>query len=335
MNYPFKLSVILPCYNVEKYLDLSLRCLEHQWDDESLEIIFVNDCSADSTADRLQEFCQNHPNNTQLINKTQNEGVNKARNDGLAVARGQWITFLDPDDALLDYAFKDLYENHVSDDIQVLSFETNIHSEQEDIDQLLKSASILPKTPSRVEWEGAGKEFFKRYLTNVCWIFFYNHQLIDRLHVRFRDLTYLEDALFNMDTILNDDVTVRRVGCKYHYWIHRSNSLSNIQSPKRNLELIDNIMRALGYMQEMKQGVSDSELIKRISWKQQDSSRGIVPILLRSNVNSSQISKIRKQLKTWNAYPYHRSNGRSDVLFDLLFKFPHFLSLMRYVIKLK
>lgn len=332
MNYPFKLSVILPCYNVEKYLDLSLRCLEHQWDDESLEIIFVNDCSTDGTLSRLQTFCHHHPNNTQLINKTQNEGVNRARNDGLAVARGQWITFLDPDDALLDYAYKDLYENYVSDDIHILSFETNIHSEQEDIDKILSTATIQPAT-DRVEWEGEGKEFFKRYLTNVCWIFFYNHQLIDRLHVNFRDLTYLEDALFNMDTILNDGVIVRRVNCKYHYWIHRANSLSNIQSPKRNLSLIDNIMKALGYMQEMKHGITDSELIDRISWKQKDSSRGIVPILLRCNINCSQISKIRKQLKAWNAYPYHRSNGRSDVIFDLLLRFPHILSAMRSFIK--
>ncbi len=329
MNYPFKLSVILPCYNAENYLDLSLRCLERQWNDESLEIIFVNDCSTDNTLSRLQEFCQNHPQNTQLINKTKNEGVNNARNDGLAVSRGQWITFLDPDDALVDGAYKDLFENYVSNDIQVLSFETNIHSEQEDIDQLLKSASILPKTPSRVEWEGAGKEFFKRYLTNVCWIFFYNHKLINRLQVKFRDLTYLEDALFNMDAILDDEVMVRRVGCKYHYWIHRSNSLSNIQSPIRNLGLVDNIMKALGYMQEIKIRMTDSELRERVSWKQRDSSRGIVPIFLRCGINCREIKRIRKQLKNWNAYPYNWNKGRLDVLFDILFRFPRILSAMR------
>jgi len=333
MRYPFKLSVILPCYNVEKYLDLSLRCLENQWDDDSLEIVFVNDCSTDGTLNRLRAFCDDHPHNTRLVNKTQNEGVSKARDDGLSVARGQWITFLDPDDALVDNAYKDLYEHYVSEDIQVLSFETNIHSEKEEITRIISSASTLPYSRERVKWVGTGKEFFKRYLTNVCWIFFYSHQLIDRLHVKFRDLTYLEDALFNMDIILNDGITVKRVDCKYHYWIHRANSLSNIQSPERNVELIDNIMTALGYMQEMKNGINDAQVIERISWKQQDSSRGIVPILLRCNIHCNQIRSIRQQLKSWNAYPYHRSRGRSDVLFDFLFRFPHILSTMRLFIR--
>ena len=50
MEYPFKLSVLIPCYNVERQLELSLWCLEQQWDDDtSMEMVFVNDCSTDGT----------------------------------------------------------------------------------------------------------------------------------------------------------------------------------------------------------------------------------------------------------------------------------------------
>ena len=95
-NYPFNLTVIVPCYNVENYLATSLRCLERQWDDDSLEMVFINDCSTDGTINMLREFCERHPDNTQLIDKPENQGVSRARNDGLSVARGNGSSSLIP-----------------------------------------------------------------------------------------------------------------------------------------------------------------------------------------------------------------------------------------------
>ena len=252
MDYPYQLSVLLPCYNVENYLDLSLWCLEQQWDDEheqSMEIVFVNDCSTDGTLAKLQSFCTKHPNNTVLINKEQNGGVAQARNDALKAAHGRWITFLDPDDALSPGAYQAMCNDYLDDDIDILSYETNLVYEAD----LLP----LPHYKGHIEWEGDGKEFYAKYLTNVTWIFFYSHDLLNRLDVSFPALSFLEDTIFNLDVFLNDGIKVRRVDCKSHYYITRPTSLSSIRPAGRNLEMIDDIMTALEYM-EQKKGVQDN-----------------------------------------------------------------------------
>jgi len=323
MEYPFQLSVLLPCYNVEKYLDRSLWCLEQQWDDdESMEIIFVNDCSTDGTLAMLQSFCRKHPHNTVLINKERNGGVAQARNDALRAARGRWITFLCPDDALSAGAYQAMFNDYLSEDIDILSFETNIIN---DADVL-----PLPHYKGRVEWEGNSKDFYKKYLTDFTWIFIYSHELLDRLGVLFPDLSFKEETLFNLDVFLNDGIKVRRVDCKSHYYIKRPQSLSSLRSPSVNLEKIDDIMAVLESMEKKKQSQDDSMIVERITWKQKDIARELVPAFLHCDqVDSSLINKIRRQLMEWAIYPYTPFRGGMEhLVHDMLFCFPRLLSVL-------
>ena len=326
MVYPFKLSVIMPCFNAEHYLDQSLQCLERQWNDKCLEIIFVNDCSTDQTQPKLEAFCKRHPSNTQLINKQKNEGVSQARNDGLHIARGEWITFLDADDALVDGAYQGLCENFLSESISVLSFKTKIIKENNVKDNKILVNQPIPKyTQNEVEWEGKGTDFFLQFHTNTCWIFFYRRQLINKYNVKFRNLSYLEDALFNLDSILHDDVIVRRVNCQIHYWItDHNNSLSTISSRKKNLLMINDLMAALEYMEEMKYRTNEPLIVNRLLWKQNYSADLLIPLLLRCNLNYFRVKQLIKRLKKMNIYPYQNLDTKSKILFfyDMLYRYP-------------
>ena len=323
MEYPFKLSVLLPCYNVEKYLDRSLWCLEQQWDDEqSMEIIFVNDCSTDGTLAMLQSFCHKHPHNTVLINKAHNGGVAQARNDALRVAHGRWITFFCPDDALSSGAYQAMCNDYLSDDIDILSFETNIIN---DADVL-----PLPHYKGRVEWEGNSKDFYKKYLTDFSWIFIYSHELLDRLGVMFPDLSIYEESLFNLNVFLNDGIKVRRVDCKSHYYIIRPTSLSSLKSARCNLEMIDDIMAGLEAMEQKKTTQDDSKIIERITSKQKEIARKLMPAFICCDqVDASIIYKIRHQLMDWKIYPYTPfKGGMEHLLHDILLRFPKLLSVL-------
>lgn len=90
-----KVSVIIPIYNVEKYLCQCLNCVIHQTL-RDIEIICIDDGSTDSSAKILQEYAAKDKR-IKVISK-QNEGVGKARNDGILQACGQYVIFLDPDD---------------------------------------------------------------------------------------------------------------------------------------------------------------------------------------------------------------------------------------------
>lgn len=91
------LSIIVPVYNVEKYLQ---ECVESviQTDMDSVEIILVDDGSTDSSGKMCDEIADKY-DCVHCIHK-ENAGVSKARNDGLAVARGKYVAFVDADDRL-------------------------------------------------------------------------------------------------------------------------------------------------------------------------------------------------------------------------------------------
>lgn len=101
-----KISVILPVYNVDKYLRQSLDSLINQTLEE-IEIICVNDGSTDDSAKILNEYAKKDPR-IKVIHK-ENAGTGAARNDGLKIARGECIGFVDPDDWVKDTMFERLY----------------------------------------------------------------------------------------------------------------------------------------------------------------------------------------------------------------------------------
>ena len=124
------LSVIVPCYNVEPYLDRSLACLSRQWGERTdYEIILVNDASTDNTINKLNEFKSQFPDNVIVIDKKVNAGAAEARNSGLDVAKGDWIVFFDPDDALADNGYAKMLELTQQKEFDILSFGVKIANE--------------------------------------------------------------------------------------------------------------------------------------------------------------------------------------------------------------
>lgn len=101
-----KVSVILPIYNVGKYLRQSLDSLINQTLKE-IEIICVNDGSVDDSYDILEEY-QAKDSRIKVIHK-ENKGTGAARNDGLRLAAGECIGFVDPDDWVKPNMFERLY----------------------------------------------------------------------------------------------------------------------------------------------------------------------------------------------------------------------------------
>ncbi|MBQ4078183.1 glycosyltransferase [bacterium] len=101
-----KVSVILPVYNVGKYLRQSLDSLINQTLKE-IEIICVNDGSIDDSYDILEEY-REKDSRIKVIHK-ENKGTGAARNDGLRIATGECIGFVDPDDWVKPNMFERLY----------------------------------------------------------------------------------------------------------------------------------------------------------------------------------------------------------------------------------
>lgn len=94
-----KISIIMPCYNVEQWVDRCLESLEQQTVGiEALEIICVDDCSTDTTVEHLLKWEQRYPDNIMIVQLSENGRQGQARNIGLEHASGKWIAFIDSDD---------------------------------------------------------------------------------------------------------------------------------------------------------------------------------------------------------------------------------------------
>ncbi|SCY04239.1 Glycosyl transferase family 2 [Lachnospiraceae bacterium XBB2008] len=94
-----RISIIIPCYNVEKYIDRCLQSIvEQTYPIDKMEIICVNDASTDDTLEILKMWEQKWPDNIMIIDCTENGRQGRARNIGLSNASGEWIAFIDSDD---------------------------------------------------------------------------------------------------------------------------------------------------------------------------------------------------------------------------------------------
>ncbi|MBR3249134.1 MAG: glycosyltransferase [Clostridia bacterium] len=124
MEKKIKVSIIVPVYKVEKYLNRSMDSLINQTLD-GVEIICINDGSPDNCLNILKEYKEKYPDKNIVIIDKQNEGVWKGRFDGIEKAKGEYIGFTDSDDYIaLDYAEKLYKAAKDSDaDISVCGFD--------------------------------------------------------------------------------------------------------------------------------------------------------------------------------------------------------------------
>lgn len=106
--YRPKISIIVPCYGVEKYLDRCLSSIINQTFSD-LEIILVDDCSPDNTPQICDEWAKKD-SRIKVIHKEKNEGLGFARNTGLKIASGEYVAFVDSDDFVDMTMYETLYE---------------------------------------------------------------------------------------------------------------------------------------------------------------------------------------------------------------------------------
>lgn len=118
-----KVSVIVPVFNTEKYIEKCLESLVHQTLGE-IEIIIVNDGSLDQSQKIIDKFAEEH-SNIKALYKT-NGGLSDARNHGLAVATGEYIAFVDSDDYVELNMFEAMYTKAVEEELDIVVCDTVI-----------------------------------------------------------------------------------------------------------------------------------------------------------------------------------------------------------------
>lgn len=199
------ISIILPVYNVSKYLEECMKSIINQTY-KNIEIIVVNDGSTDES-DYICEKYKKLDNRIKVIHQ-KNQGLSAARNTGLNYCKGEYISFIDSDDYVkpdfIEKLYKSIKENNTN--ISVCGY-TDLYT-----DNTLKSAGI-----SEYNELHTGKKFLKdRGLNTVVWNKMYDASIWEKL--RF-DVGKLHEDLFIMHKIMYNEDIVSVV--KEDLYIHR------------------------------------------------------------------------------------------------------------------
>lgn len=212
-----KISVIVPVYNVEKYLSKCLESLVNQTL-KDIEIIVVNDGSPDNSQDIIDQYVNNYPNKIKSYKK-KNGGQGSARNYGLKYAMGDFISFVDSDDWLELDALEKMYKKAIKEKSDIVICDMIDHFEDDGSEKYFNCTKynwIYEVTPS------ASNKIFRRSLIN---------------DIRFLNREWYED--FNFTTkllLLNPKISTISKGY-YHCHARRTSTMNNNNSIK-NLDMI-------------------------------------------------------------------------------------------------
>lgn len=210
------ISIIVPVYNGEKYIDRCVDSLINQTYTK-IEIIIINDGSNDNTVSICENFIK-QDKRIKLYNK-QNAGVSSARNYGLNVACGNYIIFVDSD----DYVEYNLVEEHLKNiqqeeeiDISVCGF----------VDELIDGKEIHRSENLQTYIYLLDKFNTNYFVPYVCWQMMFNKRVLDSTTYFDENISIKEDMLFIYRILMNSKKIAVFSKILYHS-IHRENSLSH------------------------------------------------------------------------------------------------------------
>lgn len=156
-----RISIIIPCYNAEMYLEECIESVLNQ-NFEEIEIICVNDGSSDGTFNILNKYKSN--NKITIIHHVSNSGAGAARNTGIDIASGEYLFFIDSDDLLIDNALSTLYELALNTNADITSGQI----QKFDANGNLKSPHYLKKINGTYEFYKNKKCLLGKCYVSAC-----------------------------------------------------------------------------------------------------------------------------------------------------------------------
>ncbi len=228
-----KVSIIVPVYNVEKYLDKCLNSLVNQTL-EDIEIIVINDGSTDNSQNIIDKYVKKYPNKIKSFIK-ENGGQGSARNYGLKYATGEYIGYVDSDDYVNFDMFEKMYNKAKIENSDVVICGTNVVSIE---------GNLLKREPS-VVYNNLTLDLLLGKL--AVWNKIYRKDLIIKNNILFRSKVWYEDVDFTVKVIF-DNLQISFVNEELYNYLLRPGSTMNNSNISKNLEIIDSFNEAIKYL---------------------------------------------------------------------------------------
>ena len=221
-----KVSVVLPVYNVEKYIDKCIESLLAQTL-KDCEFIFVDDCSPDHSVDIIKKY--NDPR-IKILSHDVNKYTAEARNTGVKAAKGEYIAFVDPDDYIDPTFLETLYNLAKKNNADI-------------------AKGVFRHIPKNIIVDNTNKIKLNKYRFNCeLWSAIYRRELFDKPFVKF----YVDVMVCNFLLVYYANKVVTCESTIYNYVMHPGSCINTEFSPEkwrklnvRGAELILHFMNRL------------------------------------------------------------------------------------------
>ena len=222
-----KVSVIVPIYNVEKYLEKCINSLLSQTL-EDIQIILVNDGSKDNSGNIAKEYEKNNKDRVIYVEK-ENGGLSDARNYGLKYATGDFIAFLDSDDYIEKNAYEEMYNKAIEENADYVE------------------CDFIWEFPNKIrvdkQYPYKNKKEMLSFVRVVAWNKLIKRQLITDNNLEFPKGLRYEDVEFTYKLIpfINKFAYVDK---SFIHYVQREGSIANVQN-ERTAEIftvLDNVI---------------------------------------------------------------------------------------------
>lgn len=210
MSQP-KISVVIPVFKVEKYVEKCTRSLFEQTLDD-IELIFVDDCSPDKSINVLENVLKEYPkrkNQVKIIRHTENQGVSQARQDGVDAATGEYIIHCDPDDWIELNMYEQMYNEAKAKDADIVGCDYI----EEHPNKQINRRQPLNKPGKVIVSEILRSEIHSSLCSRLI-----SRRLIDSVHAEFESgVTVMEDMQYVIPLHLATEKVVYLPIPLYHY----------------------------------------------------------------------------------------------------------------------
>lgn len=256
------LSIIIPMYNAEPYINQCLDSILCQGlSPDNYEVIIVNDGSTDKSEKIVQAYLS-RCGNFKLFNQ-ENKGQSAARNLGIAMARGDYIQFVDADDFLISDSMHQV--------VNYAQGETDKNVNDMIIFDILGG---IPDTVDNVnnktgecKWQGNGYDYIAthNYNNSPCY-YWLRRSFVSRIDLKFIAGKLCEDGMFTLTALLNAHSVVHLDTSVYFYAI-RPNSTTTSMNSERRKKIVEGFIYAISYfdkMIEIHRGGMQRAAVKRV-----------------------------------------------------------------------
>ena len=283
------ISIIIPIYNVEKYLEKCLNSVINQTY-SNLEIILIDDGSTDNSKFICDEYAKK--DKRIIVIHQKNGGLSYARNVGLNNANGKYITFVDSDDFISKYYIEILYQNIIKYNCEISMCSQYIVSDKNIIDdnKTINNVKLFDSITA------LKLMLYQKKINNSAWGKLYNKSVFENIMYPVGKI--YEDISTTYKTFLKSK-KVCLSSCKYYYYVKRTGSIS-YKFNNKTLDILDNVY----FMQ--------NDLKNNVELKKAVNSRVLnAEFFILRQINEPEYSELKNKLIN------SIKKSRNGVLFDI------------------